>query len=83
MTALSRINSPTDLNRIDETLGNMTVGESDLLVNKKTLINKYTLVVYKKAFDAISRGRIVHIELYRKVISQKSKKTSILNSTEK
>ena len=30
-----------------------------------------TSVVYKKAFDANSRRRSVHIEFYRKVISQK------------
>ena len=40
-------------------------------------------VVYKLEFDAKSRGRSVHIEFYRKVISHKRKKTSILNSTEK
>ena len=31
------------------------------------------VVVYKKAFDANSRGRSVHIGFLRKVISQKSK----------
>ena len=35
MTASSRMNSHTDLNRIDETVGNITVEESDLLVNEK------------------------------------------------
>ena len=37
MTASSRINSLTDLNRIDETRGNFTVEESDLLVNEKNI----------------------------------------------
>ena len=40
-------------------------------------------VVYKQEFDAKSRGRSVLIEFYRKVITHKSKKTFILNSTEK
>ena len=34
MTASSRINSGTDLNKIDETRGNIPVEESDLLVNE-------------------------------------------------
>ena len=34
MTAASRINSGTDLNRIDETRDNITVEEGDLLVNE-------------------------------------------------
>ena len=37
MTASSRINSHTDLNRIDETRGNTTVEESDFLVNEKNI----------------------------------------------
>ena len=37
MTASSRINSHTDLNRIDETPGNITVEEGDLLVNEKDI----------------------------------------------
>ena len=37
MTASSRINSHTDLNRIDETRGNITVEEGDLLVNEKNI----------------------------------------------
>ena len=35
ITASSSMNSHTDLNRIDETVGNITIEESDLLVNKK------------------------------------------------
>ena len=35
MTASSRINSHTDLNRIVETRGNITVEEVDLLLNEK------------------------------------------------
>ena len=35
MTVSGRINSRTDLNRIDETRGNITVEERDLLVNEK------------------------------------------------
>ena len=34
MTAFSRINTHTDLKKIDETRGNITVGEGDLLVNE-------------------------------------------------
>ena len=39
MTASSRMNSNTDLNRIHETRGNFTVeeGEGDLLVNEKNI----------------------------------------------
>ena len=37
MTASSRINSHTDLNRIVETRGNMTVEEGDLSVNEKNI----------------------------------------------
>ena len=37
MTASSRINSHTDLNRIDETLGNITVEGGDLLVNERKI----------------------------------------------
>ena len=37
MTASSKINSRTDSNRIDETRGNITVEEGDLLVNEKNL----------------------------------------------
>ena len=37
MTASSRINSHTDLNRTDETRGNITVEEGDLLVNEKNI----------------------------------------------
>ena len=55
----------------------LTVRESSFLWNSLT-----AGVVYKLEFDAKSRGRSVHIEFYRKVISQKSKKKSILNSTE-
>ena len=34
MTAASRIHSRTDLDRIDETRGNITVEEGDMVVNK-------------------------------------------------
>ena len=44
MTASSRVHSRTDLNRIDETRGNFTVEEGDLLVNEKTLTGKHTLI---------------------------------------
>ena len=37
MTASSRINSNTDLSRIDETRDNITVEEGDLLVNEKNI----------------------------------------------
>ena len=37
MTASSRKNSRTDLNRINETLGNITVEESDLFVNERNI----------------------------------------------
>ena len=37
MTALSRINSRTDSNRIDETRDNITVEEGDLLVNERNI----------------------------------------------
>ena len=37
MTASSRINSHTELIRIDETRGNITAEEGDLLVNKKSI----------------------------------------------
>ena len=37
MTASSRIQSRTDLNRIDETRGNITVEEGDMLVNEKII----------------------------------------------
>ena len=37
MTSSSRISSHTDLNRIDETRGNTTVEEGDLLVNEKNI----------------------------------------------
>ena len=37
MTASSRINSHTDVNRIDKTRGNITVEEGDLLVNEKNI----------------------------------------------
>ena len=36
MNASSRLNSLTEFHRIDETRGNITVEEGDLLVNKKT-----------------------------------------------
>ena len=35
MTASSKINTHTDLEKIDETHGNFTVEEGDLLVNEK------------------------------------------------
>ena len=37
MAASSTINSHTDLNRIDETRGDITVEEGDLLVNEKNI----------------------------------------------
>ena len=37
MTASTRINSQTDLNWIDETRGNITAEEGDLLVNEKNI----------------------------------------------
>ena len=37
MTALSRIQSRTDLNRIDEIRGNITSEEGDLVVNGKNI----------------------------------------------
>ena len=37
MTASSRINSHTELNRIDETRGNITVEGGDLLVNETNI----------------------------------------------
>ena len=37
MTASSRIHSHTDLNKIDETPGNITVEEGDLVVNEKNI----------------------------------------------
>ena len=37
MTASSRIHSRTDLNKINETRGKITVGEGDLVVNEKIL----------------------------------------------
>ena len=43
MTASSRINSHTDLSRIDETRCNITVDKGDLLVNEKTLTGQQTL----------------------------------------
>ena len=45
LTASSRINSRTDLNRFDETRGNIAVEEGDLTVNeKKTLTGNLTLI---------------------------------------
>ena len=35
MTTSSKINSKTDLNKIDETRGSITVEEGDLLVNER------------------------------------------------
>ena len=55
----------------------------DALFFKNCSFQGQKLVVYKLEFDAKSRGRNVHIEFYKKVISHKSKKTSILNSIEK
>ena len=43
-TASSRINTHTDLKRIDETRGNITVEEGDLLVDERTLSGKSTLI---------------------------------------
>ena len=37
ITASSKIHSRTDLNRIDETRGNITIEEGDLMVNKKNI----------------------------------------------
>ena len=37
MTASRRINSHMDLNRIDETRGNITVEEGDVLVNERNI----------------------------------------------
>ena len=37
MTASRRINSHTDLNRIDQTHGNITLEEGDLLVNEEII----------------------------------------------
>ena len=37
MTASSRVNSHTDLNRIDETRGNIIVERGDLLVNERNI----------------------------------------------
>ena len=37
LTASGRINSPTDLNGIDQTRGNITVEEDDLLVNERNI----------------------------------------------
>ena len=45
-TASSRINSRTDLNRIEKTRVNITVEESDLLVNEKC-IDRQTLTHHK------------------------------------
>ena len=48
MTASSRINSHTDLNRMHETRGNVTVEEGDLLVSEKTLTDKQSLITHCK-----------------------------------
>ena len=45
MTAFSRKNSHTDLNRIDDTRGNITVKEGDLLFNEK-IIDRQTYAHY-------------------------------------
>ena len=45
-TASSRINSHADLNTIDETRGNITVKEGDLLVNEK-IIDRQTHAHHK------------------------------------
>ena len=37
MTASNRINLYTDLNKIDETLGNSVAEEGDLLVNERNI----------------------------------------------
>ena len=37
MTASSRINSRTDINRIDKTRGNITLEEGELLVNENNI----------------------------------------------
>ena len=48
MTASSRINSHTGINRIDETSGNITVEESDLLVNEK-IIDRQTYAHHRRS----------------------------------
>ena len=48
LTASSRRNSHTELNRIDETRGNITVEEGDLLVNKRTLTGKQSIGLVTK-----------------------------------
>ena len=51
MNASRRINSRTDLNRFDETRGNITVEEGDLSVNKGTLTFKHTpITLFHKRF---------------------------------
>ena len=57
MTASSRINSLTDLNRIDETRDNMTVEKGDLLVNEKN-IDWQTYAHHRMTVSLIENSRL-------------------------
>ena len=57
MTASSRINSHTDLNRIDATRGNITVEECDLLVNEKNVDRQtHAHHIHKQCLHTMDRG---------------------------
>ena len=70
MTASSRINSHTDLNRIDETRGNITEEGGDLTAMTRTLTSEHTL------FTAIKQS--CHALKYQKVLrNRKTQKSRI------
>ena len=52
LTALSRINSCTDLNRIDETRGNITVEGSDSLFSERN-IDRQTQTHHRWSFELL------------------------------
>ena len=62
MTASSRINSHTDLNRINETRGNITVEESDLLVNDRN-IDRQTHTHYSCNLSALHGHQKLHLPI--------------------
>ena len=71
MNASSSINSRTHLKKIDETRGKFTVGESDLLVNKR-IIDRQTHTYH----STYQRNLIASVALYSEFEDKKSNSES-------
>ena len=68
MTASSRIDSRTDLNGVDETRGNVTVEEGDLLFNEKNSdrqLHTHHMVTGKNGPQELPKFRLGHVTTYR------------------